>query len=236
MIAAAAPGGLIAGMLVLLLAAGGIGLSRRRQAAVLRELARSWRLNYAAEDLLDLQNRYHALELVQRGHSRHACHLIYGSTEAGLVTLFFHAFDIGFGGLRSRQHWWTAVLETPFLNERWTVQLDKPGPAAGPCLIRADETTRERLHACGIASLIDAASPETRWEARGPLLAVSAPATGERFTPGELLRLLTEASKCLKPHARTAEEGWRSERDMIATEPAAPGLNGEPSRWPTDAV
>lgn len=230
----AAGGGLMMGLLLLLAAALFYSASRRPQTKRLRELAKSRRLNYAPEDLLDLQQRYHSLELMRRGHSRHACHLIYGSTEAGLITLFFHAFDLGFGAHRQRQQFWTAVLETPFLNDTWSARLDESGQAGGSSSsIHAGDAALSRLRACDVEAMVLAAPPEIAWEARGFLLAVSTVVTRDAAVPGELLRLLADAASRLRTLAPASEQGWRSDMDAGRTGVLSPEVNPTPEKSPT---
>lgn len=93
--------------------------ARRRQIGSVRSLTRGWRLNYSAEDLIGLQERYHALNLIRQGHHRQVSHILYGVLEEGMVSLFCYRYDLGFGVNQTSRQWWMAVVETNKPRPAW---------------------------------------------------------------------------------------------------------------------
>ena len=94
-------------------------LARRRQIGTVRGLTRDWRLNYSAEDLIGLHERYYALNLIRQGHHRQVSHILYGVIDEGLVSLFCYRYDVGFGVSQAGRQWWMAVVETPQTRPAW---------------------------------------------------------------------------------------------------------------------
>jgi len=210
--------------------AGRIALARYRQVRALGDLARTEHLTFSSEDVVGLHARYHNLDLIRQGPSRHACNLLYGPTEAGPVTLFSYSYDLGFGVHQTNRQWWFAVLETGVPHDHWRAFPEEkeapekksmdlyvgahwstPGGRFGRLdrfRIDADhEDTHKRLTDAGIECLFRAVPGDYHWEVRGPLLAVAAPFDSDPQTPirllaaaRELARIL-EAAKHLAPHA-----------------------------------
>ncbi|MBP7936304.1 MAG: hypothetical protein KA354_16820 [Phycisphaerae bacterium] len=94
-------------------------LARRRQIGSVRSLSREWHLNYSAEDLIGLHERYYDLNLIRQGHRRQVSHILHGVTPEGLVSLFCYRYDLGFGVNQTGRQWWMAVVETPKARSAW---------------------------------------------------------------------------------------------------------------------
>ena len=121
----------ILGIATLAAIAAVMSISRRRESRILRELAGRQRLNFTAEDLIDLHERYYRLHLVRQGHNHFAWNLLYGTTDEGLVSLFCYRYDLGFGVDQTHRSWWIAVLETPRCYPSWRAErIAEPIPPA----------------------------------------------------------------------------------------------------------
>lgn len=187
---------------------------RRRPVRLLRDLAAARRLSLSAEDLIGIQERYHNLDMIRRGHSRHACNLLYGSTGTGLVTIFYYSYDLGFGVNRTNRQWWFAVVETACLHDHWRAM-----PAAsfngGRELALVDRFrvrtehhhTLGRLIDAGIEELFRTAPPEYYWEARGPLVAVATPFDSDPQTPRGLLDITCDLARRLQVSGQSPYSG-----------------------------
>lgn len=179
-------------------------LARRRRAArALRDLARTHRLNYAPDDLIGVHERYCSLELIRQGHSRTASDLLYGVTEAGLLTVFRYTFELGFGAQRSGETRWMAVLETPELHDPWhavpAAKDDPPGTLVGRYRICAEHArTLEAVRGSHLPGALDDLPNGARVEARGHLLAVAIP---DRSDPADVAALI--AAMCTGLHRAT---------------------------------
>lgn len=103
---------LLVGLLIVPLLLRRAVLARYRQTRILRDYARKKRLNFVAEDSIGIVARYDRLDLIRQGHNRSATHLLYGSNDAGSITLFNYTYELGFGINRMQRRWWVAVVET----------------------------------------------------------------------------------------------------------------------------
>ena len=123
----------VLGIMTLAAVAVFLSIARRRETRALRELAGRQRLNYTAEDLIDLHERYYRLHLIRQGHNRFAWNLLYGTTNEGLVSLFCYRYDLGFGVDQTHRSWWVAVLETPCCHSNWLAdRCSEQQPHGGP--------------------------------------------------------------------------------------------------------
>ena len=195
---------LFLGLAILILLAGYTFAARGRQSRSLREFAARNRLNFTSEDLIDLHGRYYRLECVRRGHNHYAWNLLYGSCEEGLVSLFCHRCDLGFGVNQVSDLSWIAVVETSAERPGWSAERPRGGPAApaqrggvtgnfhearvGPFLVRADAPeTLVRLQRAGLDSFFADHPAIDRAEVRRQLAAVAAPYDRDPHTPARLL-------------------------------------------------
>ena len=196
---------LILGLLILAGVAGRAVVSRRRQLRALRRLARERRLNFSPEDLIDVRDRYHNLELIRQGHSRHACNVLHGPTDAGLLTVFSYSYDLGFGPRRASAYWWLAVVETAGVHEHWRAGPANSAPPQDETQIdrfniRADhEETLQKLIDAGIERVFQASPADCHWEVRGPLVAVAAPFGSVPEVPRQLLTTACDLARILAP-------------------------------------
>jgi len=190
-------------LLATLLIAGAVGrivAHRRRQLRTLRDLARRHRLNFSPEDLIGLHERYQNLDLIRRGHNRHAWNVVYGSAEPGLIALFGYSYDLGFGANRTAHQYWIVVIETPRAHHHWQAFSGESAcrPVGeprriGPFDVWADHpATLSELLDAGLESTFHKAPANYRWEARGTLLAVATPMQPDPQTPEQLLTTACE--------------------------------------------
>jgi len=186
----------IIGLVALTIAALRAVLARRRQNRLLRGLARSRRLNFTPEDLIGVHERFCNLRLIRRGHRRHAWNLLYGTTDAGLISLFCYRYDLGFGIQQSHRQCWIAVLETPRNHARWYALLAASEPQADSrptaqlagFTIHADGgDTINRLCDAGLEAVLRNAAPADRLETNHQLVAAAAPYSRDIETPARLL-------------------------------------------------
>lgn len=203
----------LCGLAILALAAGRIALRRRRQTRDLRDLAGRKRLNFSTEDLIGVQHRYHNLDLIRRGHSRHVCNVLYGSTEAGLATLFCYSYDLGFGQNRCAEQRWIAVVETSQVHDHWhAVPSTGAAPSAQSATIdrfvvhSAHQETLQQLENQEIRCVFREAPPDYLWEARGPFIAVAMPLSGVAETPEGLLATACRLASLLADATPAATE------------------------------
>jgi len=196
--------GFTLGILILAAVAVGTIVSRRRQTRKLRQLAQKRRLNYSAEDLIGIHERYQNLELIRRGHIRHASHVLFGSTDVGMVTLFCYTFDLGFGINRSAQQWSMAIIETTGHYDHWRARPVKSGQTNEDAKtidrfsISADhQDTAAQLTDADIEQLLQESPAEYHWEVCGPLVAVAVADDSNPETLDELLNTAIKLAKTL---------------------------------------
>lgn len=207
-------------------------LKRRQRHARLWQLASERQLKLSTVDTIGLHDRYHNLDLIRRGHNRHAWDVLYGTSEAGHVAAFRYSYDLGFGVQQSSRHWWVAVLESTALFDGWQARPAGPpdgpstvGPSTegmsaegacieekpftdestagirlGPFLVRADHwTTLESLASPATKAIFLEMPYWWHLEARGPLLAIAAPAEEPAVEPGALIDGLYKLADRLRP-------------------------------------
>ncbi len=200
-------------------------ISRRRRTRTLLSLATELHLSFSPEDLIDVQDRYHNLDMIRRGHSRHACNILYGRADAGLVTVFCYHYDLGFGAHQVSRDWWFAVLETPGVHKHWRAVPAGASTLTSPVRIdvfdlQADHRdTLSQLTDAGIERVLEAAPADYHWEVRGPLVAVATPFDPAPETPRRLLITACDLARILahalpgqreaKPAASGANESGR---------------------------
>ena len=204
---------LITGLVILAVVAGRGAWLRRRESRHLRELADRRRLNFAPDDLIGVYERYVHLDLIHRGHNRHVWNVLYGTTDAGLVTLFCYAYELGFGTNRTQEQWWMGVLETGDLHDTWQAlpeeAIKRNYTKVGEVCVRTDRrTTRRSLEASEeIRSILDPADRPCHWEVRGPLLAVAARLDSDPATAEQLLARLVRLARGLAAVETSPIEG-----------------------------
>ncbi len=191
-------------LVVVVLLAARLHRQRRRESRALVVLARGRNLKFSATDLIGLHDRYYNLELIRRGHGRHAWNVLYGSTDAGLIAVFRYSYDLGFGVNQTTRHGWVAVLEnaTPFENWRAEPALSTPAdPDAthvGPLHVWAEHAdTLARLSAPRVAAILLSIPEHWSLEARATLLAIAAP-LADAAGPERLLDTLMELADALR--------------------------------------
>jgi len=201
---------LIPGILIVAIAATWAWFHRRRETRTLKELARKHRLNYATEDLIGIHERYQNLELIRQGHSRHVSHTIFGSTERGMITLFYYTYDLGFDTDRITRKWWMAVLETDNQHDHWRVQPAKMMKSAENTqkidrfILHADhQKTIDLLTRAGMEEVLKSAHENFHFEADGPLLAVAVADCNEIEIIDQLLATVINLSQRLSSNNST---------------------------------
>ncbi len=177
---------------------------RHRQVRGLTDLARRCNLRFSAIDLIGLHERYYNLQLMRRGHSRHAWNVLYGTTEAGLIAIFRYSYDSGFGVHQSAQQWWIGVLEgtDPFAN--WQAApcqatADSGTARVGPFSCQADQAdTLAKLAEPGPAAALLSLPDTWHLEASGVLLAMAAPGEDDASVAGQLYHSLQALAQELR--------------------------------------
>ena len=169
--------------------------ARRRQNRRLRELARSRRLNFTPEDLIGVPERFYALRLIRRGHRRHAWNLLYGTPDAGLISLFCYRYDLGFGIHQSCRQCWIAVVETPHDHDCWhalpacdsQANNHHTSEIAGFTIHADARDTIDELRDAGLEAVLKNATPTDQFETHHQLVAAAAPYNRDIETPARLL-------------------------------------------------
>lgn len=201
-------------LLVLAIAIGQGLWERYHRQRQLRELARRFNLNYSAMDLLNLSERYHNLSLLQRGHNRHICHILYGSHQAGLVALFRFSCELGLGLQRNQRQWWIAIVERdsdqPFW-QAWPADTNYQRPHAtsglqtrlGDYLYVVDRpTSLDRLQQSQLPDILENGPSQCVWESRGGVVATACPCAFGDQDPAALLETVIAVARTLdKPSA-----------------------------------
>jgi hypothetical protein len=210
---------LLLGLAILIIVAAATFLARSRESRALRDLAARSRLNFTAEDLIDLHGRYYRLDCIRRGHNHFAWNLLYGTTEEGLVSLFCYRCDLGFGVNQISRTSWIAVAETPRELSAWSAEhlAGTPAPptptnsrtdtrpeiCVGPFIVRADaEETIARLRQAGLDSFLAGQPAIEHAQACRQLIAVAIPYDRDPQTPARLLDTLHNLARLLES-ART---------------------------------
>ena len=177
---------LILGITTLAAVAVIMSIARRRESRTLRELAGRQRLNFTAEDLIDLHERYYHLHLIRQGHNRFAWNLLYGTTDEGLVSLFCYRYDLGFGVDLTHRSWWVAVLETSDCHPSWRAERTAEQPMPSPA--EPAEVQGRVAHPCdskgGVAMMDGAMSPPDEYDHRAPIHTGSPGWMGHPFKEG----------------------------------------------------
>ncbi len=197
---------LFAGCLVLLLVAARSVWLRRRTRRSLRALASRRRLNFSPGDLIGAYERYHHLDLINRGHSRHVWNILYGTLPHGLVTLFAYTFERGLGARRSNHHRWVVVLETPRMNLPWTAcrrdtEHDTDLLCGGWHVRAAHEEAREMLERLALGEGAGLSDMESEWEIQGRYVALACPLTQDDAQPERMLNEVVRVAEYLRSAA-----------------------------------
>lgn len=193
---------------VLAVAAPIVGRAWWRRRIELRELARIARrrgLTFSALDLIGLHDRYCNLELIRRGHNRHAWNVMYGSVDTGLVALFRYSWQAGFGTRQVVHQEWIAVLECPAPLAGWRTAPAEAqgeplptGSRIGGFIIHADRTATARaLCEPPLAEVFLSVTKKWHFESRGILLAAAAPFDGDWGVPERLLDCISSIASRL---------------------------------------
>jgi hypothetical protein len=225
------PGGLLLiAMIATLMWAG-----RRRTKRSLAALARSLGLNYRADDVLDLLQRYRSLTLMREGHDRRLWNVMSGPTQWGALSCFAYRYEVGFGVHRTVRSYLLAVLET---DRQWgRVALrhslgDAPesSPGARPCSPaplsgpgkgrwtvsgRADDPGRTLPQ--GLLDWLDSVEGDLCLELCDHLVALQVPLAGADWPAAWLIDVVQQVAKQLSLHT---EHGANSDQ------PALTGLRG----------
>lgn len=173
--------------------------ARRRQRRELVALARRRNLKYSPVDLIGLHDRYHNLELIRRGHGRHAWNVLYGSADTGLIAVFRYSYDLGFGVQQVPNQCWVAVLESPQAFETWQAEPVSATPSGasegmtriGPFHVRAARTSTLKLLTAPLVTASLISMPDTaHTEVRGPLIAIACAAQNDPSIPDRLIDAL----------------------------------------------
>jgi hypothetical protein len=179
---------------------------RHRQRKQMHELARRHQLNYAPEDLVGVLERFSGLQLLNTGHSRHISHLVYGSIDGGLITLFRFSCEVGFGVNRSERQWWMVILETAQNFKPWRTmpiefqQLHKQQAPLGRFQLETEhEDTLAHLRQAGVCKWLEQMPSYFQYEVRGPLLATAAPGREKIRIPERLLESVYQLSQFSMP-------------------------------------
>lgn len=181
-------------------------LARRRQVGSVRSLTRDLRLNYSAEDLIGLHERYYALNLIRQGHHRQVSHILYGVIEEGLVSLFCYRYDIGFGVSQAGRQWWMAVVETQQPRAAWMAypnggkaDLGAPYPhvrnVAGFTVCAETTDDPGSTGPADIEAVLRDAPPDGRIEVRQRLVAVALPFKPDGETPRQVLTVVRRLAR-----------------------------------------
>ena len=202
----------VAGFVTLAVAALRAFYARRRQNRRLRDLARSRRLNFTPEDLIGVHERFYNLSMIRRGHRRHSWNLLYGTTDAGLISLFCYRYDLGFGTHQSCRQCWIAVVETPCDHARWSTlcacdsHADNHHTAeiAG-FTIHADALdTIDKLRDAGLEAVLQKAAPTDQLEMHHQLVAGAAPYSRDIAIPARLLDTTIQLARLAAPSSATS--------------------------------
>ncbi|NLX14113.1 MAG: hypothetical protein GXY44_10740 [Phycisphaerales bacterium] len=198
----------IFGLGLLAALAGRIVMVRRRERRTLQPLAAEHHMHYTHEDLICIQERYHNLLMIRRGHNRHVSHLLYGSSSGRPITLFCYTYELGFGTSSESRQWWMAIVETPRTHLAWRAapmsdfQANDPGTATqtidGYRLVASSRDICSRLVETGISHLFAYAPGNYRWEVQGSLAAVAAPFDLDPTTPGRLYETVCRLTRYLE--------------------------------------
>lgn len=209
----------LAGVIVLIAPlVGRTYLHRRRELSSLSALARRRNLKFSTVDLIGLHDRYCNLELVRQGHNRHVWNVLYGSADAGLVTVFRYSYDLGFGVCRRSESWWMTVLEGPQVLKPWradpagAAEISPPSERMGPFAIHADHAaTVADLRQPGIRTAIESMPADCHIEAAGLLLAAAIPFEAGPAAPDTLLTCILTLADHLQTAGRVVSRPPRME-------------------------
>lgn len=199
---------LIAGFVMLMLAALRAWIIRHRQSRRLRELAHSRRFNFTPEDLIGVHERFHNLRLIRQGHRRRAWNLLYGTTDVGLVTLFCYRYDLGFGIRQIHRQCWLAVIETPHDHACWHASSSAVGSAPDGChtteladfTIHTDACdTIDQLRHTDLETMLQNTISVDRLEIHHGLVAAATPYSRDIETPMHLLDTVIQLTRLLPP-------------------------------------